>query len=105
MTGKDLADVVLERMPIYYRSKLGRPARKIVRMILDLAFEAIKEATCSGESVTILNFAVLEPYERGGRRVYCGFTDTYTRSKDHVSVRLRLSKKWKAALNAVMEGG
>lgn len=105
MTGSELVDVVLERLPMYYRFKLGKPARRIVRMILDSAFEAIKEATCSGESVTIINFAVLEPYERGGRKVYCGFTNEYKHSKDHVSIRIRLSRKWKAALNAVRRGG
>jgi len=105
MTGRELIDVVLERMPPYYRAKLGKPARHIVQFILTEAFEAIKDAACSGESTTIPNFAVIEPYERAGRRVYCGFTGEHTKSKDHVSIRIRVSKAWKAALNAVRNGG
>jgi hypothetical protein len=104
MTGRELEDAVLASLPPYYRAKLGKPARHIVRFILRSAYDTIMEATCLGEPVSIRDFAIITPYEHTGHKVFCNLTQEYKKSRDHIRVKLRISKIWKQALNAARGG-
>jgi nucleoid DNA-binding protein len=95
MTGAEVIDEVYQRLPVFWRTKIGR-AR--VKMIIHLLYEVIIEATASGESVRIREFARFEARERKSQRVYCPIIGEHRKAKEHLRVVTTSAKKWRRAL-------
>jgi len=98
VTKKELVDEVFNRLPIFWRTRIGK---KRVKLIIELCFDTIIETTASGEPVKILNFAKFETRERRSHTVYCPVIGEHRKAKEHLRVIMKPSRVWRDMLQRV----
>lgn len=101
MTRSELTEELFRRLPPYFKLKLPK---SVLKMVMDFLLDIIIEQLLIGEPVQLRGYFTLDPKLVRGKVLVDKDTKERRKIKPYLSIRVRLSRKWRDKAKKMIRG-